>query len=494
MPSQENDCHQAFPGVIIGPNDPRYATLIRGFNQRFVGQPRYVHLCGTAEQVVQAVQRALDHNLRITVRGGGHCYEDFVSGNDGGVIIDLSVLNAVSADPTQTLFCVEGGCTLWNVYQQLYKEFGKTLPGGSCGSVGVGGHIVGGGYGLLSRKYGLTVDYLHAIEVVTVTQDKRAHRIIVSRDARSQEERDLFWAHQGGGGGNFGIVTKYWFRQLPDAPSYAYLWSIAWNWNEMTQDAFTSLLDAYGTFFKENSEPGNPYNDMFTLLHLTHQSAGQLVLTIQYVGDKPQLVEDFIAQIKPKDLVYSSQSAPVGEYVLVQGAEKPRYMPWLEATQTLNGSGPNRRGKYKSAYMIEPFPRTQVDTIWQYLTTKDYTNPQALLQVDSYGCQVNTVPPTQTAVPQRSSTMKLQYQTYWTDPGEDEMHLKWIRDFYTAMYGEDGPFPDGKVDGCFVNYADVDLHNWQYLYYKENYARLQQVKKRWDPLNIFHHAQSIELA
>ena len=88
--------------------------------------------------------------------------------------------------------------------------------------------------------------------------------------------------------------------------------------------------------------------------------------------------------------------------------------------------------------------------------------------------------------------MKLQYQTYWTDSKEDNVHLTWIRDFYKEMYGPGGPIPDGKVDGCFVNYPDVDLPNWQNLYYKDNYPRLQQVKKRWDPLNIFKHAQSIK--
>ncbi len=87
----------------------------------------------------------------------------------------------------------------------------------------------------------------------------------------------------------------------------------------------------------------------------------------------------------------------------------------------------------------------------------------------------------------------LQYQTYWTEPKDDANNLKWIRSFYTAMYGSRGPYPDGTVDGCYVNYPDVDLSDWQYLYYKDNYPKLQQVKQRWDPLNVFNHQQSIEL-
>ncbi len=131
--------------------------------------------------------------------------------------------------------------------------------------------------------------------------------------------------------------------------------------------------------------------------------------------------------------------------------------------------------------------------IWKYLTDSSYTNKQALLQVDSYGGQINAVPPAATAIPQRSSIMKLQYQTYWAEEQDDKINLSWIRDFYNAMYGPDGPVPDGIVDGCYINYPDVDLVNWQYLYYKDNYARLQRVKARWDPLNIFNHQQSIQL-
>ena len=177
----------------------------------------------------------------------------------------------------------------------------------------------------------------------------------------------------------------------------------------------------------------------------------------------------------------------------VPEADTVRRMPWIEATQTLNGSGPNQRGKYKSAYMKKPFPQPQIDVMWKYLTA-DHGNPQALLQVDSYGCEINRVASDATAVPQRSSIMKLQYQTYWVHPRDDERNLHWIREFYDAMYGADGPRPDGVVDGCYVNYPDCDLRDWQSLYYLENYPRLQRVKAEWDPHDIFNHRQSIELS
>jgi FAD/FMN-containing dehydrogenase len=467
--------------------------LVRGFNLRWTGQPHYVALCADTAQVVQAVQRAVDDGRRITVRSGGHCYEDFVCDNHDGVLLDLSSMNAVYRDDGTGWYCVEAGATLWDVYRRLYTEYGVTIPGGSCYSVGAGGHVTGAGYGLLSRRYGLTVDYLHAVEVVHVTRQGRAQAITVRRDSLVPAERDLLWAHLGGGGGNFGIVTKFWFRDPPPAPRDAYLLNVAWDWTHLPKQEFTQLMHNYGQFLAAHSAVDSPYAGLFTLLKLTHKAAQQIVLTAQYVGAEPRRLDDFARAVTTALSPPVPQSVPVGHHHVVVPTTEVQRMPWLFATQTLNGSGPNRRGKYKSAYMITAFPEHQIDVMWQFLTDNHrHVPPQALLQVDSYGCQVNAVAPDATAVPQRSSVMKLQYQAYWTDPATDAANLTWIRDFYTAMYGERGPAPDGTVDGCYVNYPDVELHDWQYLYYKDNYPRLQAVKGHWDPHNIFRHRQSIE--
>jgi FAD/FMN-containing dehydrogenase len=488
-----SDLTHVFPGSKVQPNDPRYPTLVRGFNQRWVGTPQFVQVCGDVRQVLETVQQASDENRRITVRGGGHCYENFVSGNHGGVIIDLSPLNSVYKEADGELFCVEGGCTLWNVYTQLYKEYGRTIPGGSCYSVGAGGHVCGGGYGLLSRLHGLVVDYLDAVELIHVTKEGQAELVKVSRDSADADERDLLWAQQGGGGGNFGIVTKYWFKDPPLAPAFASLASIAWDWDQMDQDSFTELVKNYGNFLRQHSQVDSPYKGLFALLHLTQEAASQIVLTIQNAGVDREVIADFINAVKLTKVKHGPQRFSVGYHHIVPHADKPRTMPWLEVTQTLDPVGPNQRGKYKSAYMIEPFPEPQIEVMWKYLTDSSYSNSQALVQVDSYGCQINAIAPDQTAVPQRSSIMKLQYQTYWTEPKDDAVNLNWIRNFYEDMYGARGPYPDGTVDGCYVNYPDVDLSDWQYLYYKDNYPKLQRVKQRWDGLNIFNHQQSIEL-
>lgn len=490
-----------FPGATVTPGDARYPTLVRGFNQRWVGDPTYVQVVGNAQQVVDTVQKAVDANARIAVRSGGHCYEGW-SSLTNGVIIDVSSMNAAGWDDTVQAFFIEGGCTNWDVQNQLYRQYGVTLPGGSCYSVGAGGHICGGGYGLLSRLHGLTVDWLYGIEGVFVDTNRKARWVRVTRDSPDPAEQDLVWAHTGGGGGNFGVITRYLFKTLPQAPSEAMLSSVAWEWSDLLQNPneFANIIQSFGEFFAQNSGVGSPFAGMFSLLHLTRKAAGQIVMTTQDVGASRTRIDALLAAIQsrvnPRKVPLVAPRVPVGWHHLVSRSQDMRVMPWLEVTQTLNGSGPNQRGKYKSAYMMQPFPQSQYGKLWQWLTVENSTYPansQALLQVDSYGCQINAIAPSATAVPQRSSIMKLQYQTYWTEPSQDAQNLAWIRDFYRDMYGPQGPYPDGTFDGCYVNYCDSDLVNWQFLYYKNNYQRLQKAKYNWDRHNIFNHPQSIEL-
>ncbi len=404
-------------------------------------------------------------------------------------------MNRVYYDDAMKAYCIEAGCTLWNVYWNLYKEYNVVIPGGSCYSVGAGGHITGGGYGLLSRKHGLTVDWLSGVEMVVVDRNKQASAVTVTADSTDPAALNLLWANQGGGGGNFGIVTRFYFRELPPAPPEAWIANLAWNWSSMSQQQFTTLVQRYGSFFQQNSAPGSPYDGLFALFHLTQKAASQIVLTVQYAGDQPQRIDEFIHYINGDGAAGTivPQTHAVGRHYFPLRTNDVTKLPWLYATQSFDGSGPNQRGKYKSAYMVQPFPDAQIATMWTWLTDPGFSNPQALLQVDSYGCQINAVASAATAVPQRSSILKLQYQTYWTTEAETAENLTWINDFYTAMYGPNGPLPDDTMDGCYVNYPDCDLKNWAELYYLGNYARLQKAKGEWDPNNIFNHAQSVQL-
>eukprot|EP01084_Bolivina_argentea_P253075 424992_1 len=204
--------------LIVTPDNNRYASLIHGFNLRFFGQRdvlKKIYVCSNTKEVHSALQDILNNNLdkkikrRVTIRGGGHCYEGFVTdGTD--VIIDISSMK--KAERTNKYIAIESGFTNWEGVKYLFKQDGLCLPGGSCYSVGFGGHIVGGGYGLLSRKYGLTIDYLAGIELIYSIDNKTAIcRTFLENNDANDEVTKVVWAHKGCGGGNYGIITKYYF-------------------------------------------------------------------------------------------------------------------------------------------------------------------------------------------------------------------------------------------------------------------------------------------
>lgn len=284
-------------GGVVRPKDPRYLDLMTGNNVRFVAKPDYVHLIRNAEDAKNAVQAALDAGKKVSVRSGGHCFADFVCNPDVEVILDLSTMVEVSYDKEKRAFAVEPGARLSNVYEQLFKGWGVTIPGGICYSVGAGGHIVGGGYGLLSRAHGLVVDHLYAVEVVTVNANGKASIQVATRDS-TDALGDLWWAHTGGGGGNFGVVTKYWFRspntkgsepadQLITAPSRVLVNALALPWDQVDETTFRKLMDNWGAWHEEFKDPGTPESHLSSLFNLNHKAHGSLGMFTQIDAGGP---------------------------------------------------------------------------------------------------------------------------------------------------------------------------------------------------------------
>jgi aclacinomycin oxidase len=190
--------------AAIGPSDPRYDDLVRrGFNKRFTPQPDFVRLVGSTADVVSAVQEAVERDLRLAVRSGGHCLEGFLGDPSIRVLLDTSPMSEVYFDDEMNAFAVEAGATLGDVYKKLYLGWGVTIPAGESPAVGVGGHIAGGAFGFICRRHGLAVDHLHAVEVVVVDKSGTARSVVATRDPNGPN-RDLWWAHTGGGAGNFG--------------------------------------------------------------------------------------------------------------------------------------------------------------------------------------------------------------------------------------------------------------------------------------------------
>lgn len=490
-------------GVRVEPGDPRYAYLTSRGANRFRGSPEEVHVVGSTAQTVRAVQRAVDAGRRPAVRAGGHCFEDFVDHPSVRTVIDVSAMTEVSYDPVRHAFVVEAGATLGEAFRRLHLGWGVTVPGGYCPEVGAGGHVAGGGYGPLCRLMGLVVDHLYAVEVVVVDRAGRAGAVYASRE-EGDPNRELWWAHTGGGGGTFGVVTRYWFRSpgttrrtppgelLPAPPPSVLTFTARWEWDSVDAGDFARMVRGHGAWAVRNS--GAAGAALYSEFLLTRRAMGAHMLIGQVAaapGEDERLLREHLAAIG------AGSADPHVEQ---------RRLPWL--TAALRGTGDavgDWRLKIKSGYLRRPLSDERIRTLHRHLSRTDVETLGGSFSLNTYGGRVNEAGPGDTAVAQRDSVMKLSYLASWRTEAEDAAHLRWIRELYRAMYAETGgvPVPGATDDGAFINYPDTDLADpawntsgvpWQELYFKDGATRLGRAKARWDPRGVFHHALSVPAA
>jgi len=493
----------------IGPHDPRYTGLVRrGFNKRVIGTPDYVQLVGSTAQVVSAVQDAVRDNVRFTVRSGGHCLEGFVSDPEIRAVIDTSLMTDVYFDAAMGAFAIEPGVTLGDAYRKLCLGWGVTIPAGEGPSVGVGGHIVGGAFGFLCRQHGLAADHLYAVEVVVVDETGSARAVVATREA-DDPNRDLWWAHTGGGGGNFGIVTKYWMRSpdasdddpsalLPEAPQSVLTCVAEWNWDDVNEASFTRLTRNYGEWCEHNSEPNTPSSDLFSILSIPRRQSGKIVLRAVVTGGgaAQAVLDDHLSAIS------SGTRSPNTCHVT--------QMSWL--TFALDPFPPlftegmgDARMKIKDAFFRKRYTDKQIAVAYQYLTRSDVDIPGGGVGLATYGGQVNAIAADETASAQRESIMTTAYTVGWGNPADEAKSLDWLRQFYRDLFADTGgvPVPGDVSNGALINHPDADLADpawntsgvpWSTVYYKNNYPRLQRIKAKWDPRDVFHHALSVRPA
>jgi len=532
--------------IIINHSDNRYETLKKGFNLRFPqsGQDASaIFICQSEDDIEQALRDCTNLGMRPTVRSGGNCYEGFVSNNPGGVIIDIGLYEGittnVSVDGADYAYKLAAGTKNWNNYVEMYKRAGVTVPGGSCYGVGVGGHISGGGFGYLSRLHGVVADWVSAIDILTVDVNGQ----VLRRHINAQQDADLFRACLGAGLGNFGIVLNYYFQQLPLAPTLMATKSAIYNWNLIDKASFQKILQAFGAYMEGSGQSDITSRGLFAVMKLNHSSAGSFAIRAHYCDTNGGLEDtaaynDFWSRFTPFQSLEDTSTAnywspyeaaptlPVGNSLGMVSQDSisslpsgTRVMDWLWFAQQNNGHGANQFGKYNSSYMKKNFTDFECATIYKWLMSDDPDGnlSQSLLQVDSYGGRINDQELVgKTLVPQRSSIMKTQFQTYWTDPEKDDFHLSWIKNFYAELYGSANPDayfgtpypyiagnldkPNPRYEGTYINYpcaefADMgeQMGGWPILYYMDEVAFLKKVKQQYDPANHFRYALSIPL-
>jgi FAD/FMN-containing dehydrogenase len=447
------------PGAVVGRTSSGYDAARLLYNTRFdTYKPLAVVLCANVTDVEQTIAWAKRHGIHITPRGGGHSYGGY-SSVPGGVIVDVSRMKRVSVVAGGKAH-VGAGAKLIDVYAGLGTH-GLAIPAGSCATVGLGGQVLGGGIGFLSRKFGATCDNLAGLTLVTADG--------AARTCSPTQNADLYWASRGGGGGNFGIATEYVFRT--HAISAVSTFSATFPWSRAA--ALVAAWQAWA--------PSAP-DELFSVVNLSNASGGSPSLHVsgQLVGPASRLntlLGPLVSAVPPDSLSVKDR-------------------PFLQAVQYWAGCGPISkcrlepageltRGTFfaKSDYVRRPLPPAAVGVITSAL---ERVPTRAALLLDAYGGALNRVPKAATAFVHRDLLCSLQYLVYWDTPSDSAGAIAWLRAFYAAMR----PYVTGEA---YVNYIDPDLAARPQAYYGSNLPRLKSIKRRYDPGNLFHFKQSIPL-
>ena len=493
----------------IGPGDPRYRAVVdKRFNKRFQASPDYVCLVHSTADVVAAVQEAVSEGRRLAVTSGGHCLEGFVSDPEVRVILDVSPMKGVEYDPERRAIAVDAGATVGETFRALFDRWGVVIPLGEYPGIGMGGHVAGGAFGFLCRQLGLAADYLYAVEVVTVDEGGRAVVAVASRED-SDPNRDLWWAHTGGGAGSFGVATRFWFRSpgvsgggparvLPRAPESITTFTADWSWSDLDRPSFLRLLQNHGTWCERNAGADSPNASLWALLEVHRQQFGKIVARgVSTAGGSAA------------DRQIDDHLAALGEGIPAPTVRGRGRMSWLEFALnpfpelfTFPPGGVSMKGK--DALLKRRLTDRQIGVAYDHLTRADTDVMGGMLGLATYGGRINTVAPDATASAQRGAILDMACTTGWIDPQDEARNLAWVRAFYRDLFADTGgvPVPGDAYDGTFINHPDPDLLDpalntsgvpWSTLYFQAAHPKLQRIKARWDPRDVFRHAVSVRL-
>ena len=437
-----------FQGAILLPSDAGYEGARAIWNAMIDKRPAVIARCASTADVVRAVKFAKDNGLVLAIRGGGHN----IAGSalcDGGIVIDLSQMKAVKVDAAKRRAIVEGGATLADL-DAATQAHGLATPLGINSTTGVAGLTVGGGFGWLSRKFGMTVDNLESAEVVTATGE------VVQ--ASATEHPDLFWALRGGGG-NFGVVTRFEFRLHPVGPELLtglIVFPIASAKSVLRQyrEFMVTAPDELAVWAVLRKAPPLPF------LPPSVHGQGVVILAMLYAGD-PKAGQALIEPLR-------KFGPALGEHIGVQP-----YVAWQQAFDPL--LTPGARNYWKSHNFTE-LKDELLDKVIEYVGK--LPSPECEIFFGAIGAATTRMAPDATAYAHRDARYVMNVHGRWREAADDQRCIAWARDYFKAS----APFASG---GVYVNFLTAEEGDRVRAAYGPSFDRLAKIKRKYDPDNLF---------
>jgi FAD/FMN-containing dehydrogenase len=444
-------------GTVALPGEDGYDAARTIWNAMVDRRPALVVRCLGAADVIHAVKLARDEKLLVAVRGGGHN----IAGNavcDGGLLIDLSLMRSVRIDAGSDTARVEPGATLAD-FDKEAQEFGLVTPLGINSTTGVAGLTLGGGFGWTTRKYGLTIDNLISADVVTA--DAKLLR------ASGKENSDLFWALRGGGG-NFGVVTSFEFKLHPLGPEV--LSGLIVHPLENARE----LLPLFRRIAREAPDELTIWVIMrkappLPFLPAAWHGKEVLVFAACYAGDMKDGEKAFKA--------LRALGKPIADVI----APHP-FTAWQAAFDPL--LTPGARNYWKS-HDFADLPDAAVNVILN--SVRELPSPECEVFIAHVGGAMARIPGNATAYPNRDAHFVMNVHTRWQDKAQDQACMAWARHLFEAT----APF---AADSVYVNFMPDDENDRVEKAYGTNYRRLAEIKRRYDPANLFRMNQNIRPA
>ncbi|HSD80770.1 MAG TPA: FAD-binding oxidoreductase [Solirubrobacteraceae bacterium] len=429
-------------GHVLAPHDEGYDEARAVHNGLVDKRPALIVRCRASEDVVAALALARRAGLEVSVRGGGHN----VAGRavtDDGVMIDLAEMKAIAVDPEKATATAHGGVT-WGELNAATAAHGLAVTGGAVSTTGIAGLTLGGGLGWLMAKHGLAADNLLAVELVTAAGD------VLHVDGSSHP--DLFWALRGGGG-NFGVATSFTYRLHP-------VGMVTGGLIAHPIDAAPDLLRFYRDAVADVSDDLTVFAG---LVHAPDGSGAKLAaLVVCHAGD-PDSAERELAPFTTFGSPLMTQVGP---------------MPYPVMNTLLDAGFPDGALNYWLSSFTRGLPDALIDTAVERFAA--VPSPMTAMLFEHFHGAVTRIGPTETAVPHREPGWNLLIPSVWTDPARTEANIRWTQDTFEALRPQ-------LATRRWLNYlGDDQAEGAIRAAYGPNYDRLRDVKRRYDPDNVFH--------